>query len=278
MKNAIMSSCTTQIRAIPDAVVWGVEELSGCIHSSQDQTSHYIKNCKEMVRITHFILIVLLCNFNVVSGQKKKIVYDTASGEYSRIGNEVTYNWVYKDSDGATYNLSFSIIFNRGWHYMQEVYKKKNHDHGNYTRFIKNDPFKNDLKVLADQLQKLANRHGISETELALSFVQALPYQETMEGYQRYSVETLIDAKGDCSDTSVLFAGILAVWNYDCIFLNFPDHLAVGIWSESIPGGSYWRHRGRRFYFCETTGTGWRIGFGADDWNTTDDIEEVNFY
>ncbi len=226
-----------------------------------------------------FLLLCLLLSPINGFGQKSKITHDKNGGSYYRSGNKVTYKWEYIDWKGDPKAYQLSLIFRRGWYKMQGVYRKLQHQHGGYNRFVYNDPFKRDLKVLANQLRQLAWSNGGSEVDLALSFVQALPYQSSMGGYQRYAVETLIDAKGDCSDTAVLFAGIMAAWGYSCIFLNFPNHLAVGVWSlNDIPGGTYWEYRGRKYYYCETTGTGWRLGSSPEKYQGWADLESVSVF
>lgn len=221
------------------------------------------------------VLVILILPLNLFG---KQVSPDKNGGTYTRNGSKVTYSWLYEDEFDDTYEVNFTINFARGWNYMQSVYKSKHHEHGRYNRFIQDDPFKEDLKVLARILRKTARNYNTSETRLALSFIQALPYQK-MGGYQRYAVETLIDAKGDCSDTSVLLAGIFSAWGYDCIFIHLPQHLAVGIWSTPIGEGRYYRRRGREFYYCETTGTGWKIGDAPKDYDDVkarlDDVYRV---
>jgi len=144
---------------------------------------------------------------------------------------------------------------------MQEEYRKKNHTlyEGNGSDFIFKDPYSLDLCVIAGAIADVGNRYWLDRVEVALSFVQNLPFQE-MGSYQRYAVETLIDGRGDCSDKSILFAGLLDVWDYDWVFLVFDEHLAIGIWRPcGLPGWRYFFMR-RCYYYCETSGEGWHVG------------------
>jgi len=184
---------------------------------------------------------------------------EKGDAEVIRYDNLVTYRWQQMVPWYGAVTMEIQLNFNRGYDYMQQIYGMKNHGHGDYNRFILNDPFRQDLFVLANELARLANQHGLDEVALALSFVQALSYQE-MGGYQRYAVETLVDGMGDCSDKSVLFAGILAAWGYDAVFIDFPTHLAVGLRCDYNRNGVYWFWNGGRYYFCETTKRGWSIG------------------
>ena len=224
-----------------------------------------------MRNLTLFIIGFFLSATSLLG--QKKVTQDANGGTYERRDNTVTYSWSYEDENGKIHNLSFSINFRRGWKNMQRAYKARKHNHGNYSKFIKNDPFKDDLTVLSSILADIAQNINTNKADLALSFVQALPYQK-MGSYQRYAVETLIDAKGDCSDTSVLLAGIFAAWNYGCVFIHLPNHLAVGLWSSHRSGVHYY-YNGRNYFFCETTGTGFKIGDAAD-LNEAEKIEEVD--
>lgn len=222
-----------------------------------------------------FLVVPLALLSTTATTQTFGTVSESGQGTYTHSGNKITYRWEHPTIQGDVYVMTFSIIYPRGIDYMKSVYGQKLHNHGNYSRFIQRDPFQKDLETVADALRELARKNGLNEIRLALSFVQALPYQDGLGSYQKYAVETLLDTAGDCSDTSVLLAGIFAVWGYDSVFLEFPEHLAVGLWTDPIPGGTYWSHRGRRFYLCETTGTGWEIGFGDPQYRKAT-ISEVN--
>ena len=105
------------------------------------------------------------------------------------------------------------------------------------------------------------------EVSFVLSMVQSLPYtsDEDTKGddYPRYPVETLVEGGGDCEDTSILLASLLRnqnTFNYGCALIVIDDHMAVGIRGEEGVGGRYFEKSGLRYYYCETTGSGWRIG------------------
>lgn len=216
--------------------------------------------------------LILGISTNVVSGQNYSKYQNGNNGINYRRGNTITYEWIYTDAYNEKYSFNFDLYLGADWDYMQKTYKKLKHQHGTYKKFIKQDPFKNTLIVVANQLRRYANKYDLNEGELALSFVQSLPYQEGMRSYQRYAVETLIDGRGDCSDTAVLYAAILGIWNYDCIFLLLPNHLAVGVWSTNYDG-CYWPYRGRKYYYCDTTASDSKIGWCDEYGNSSAEIE-----
>lgn len=130
------------------------------------------------------------------------------------------------------------------------------------------------LSGLVAALRRGAAEAGLDQRETAefvISFVQSVPYafDWTSKGhndYPRYPLETLVDGKGDCEDTSILAAALLRGLGCDVVLLFFPrtlaepGHAAVGVWAEQIPEGVFYRFEGRDYYFLETTGEGWSVG------------------
>ena len=99
--------------------------------------------------------------------------------------------------------------------------------------------------------------------DFVLSFVQSLPYthDDVTTGYdefRRYAIETLIDGGGDCEDTTILVAAILRGLGEKTALIFTPGHIALGV-SGNFTGSSV-THNGTKYYYCETTGTGWRVG------------------
>ena len=115
--------------------------------------------------------------------------------------------------------------------------------------------------------------HGAStdreQISFASTFVQSLPYaldriSTGYRDYSRYPAETLVDARGDCVDTSILLCVALLGGPIDCEvgFFSFDSaatsgpagHLAVAISPENatIEGPSY-RIGGNRYYYIEPT-------------------------
>ena len=191
----------------------------------------------------------------------------------TRWGDEMTYSWVHEERNGSRLRLSTSLVFQRGWQYMQDVYRSIDHGYTAASRFVVQDPFRADLNVLAGGIRQIASEHGLRDVDVALSFVQSLPYQE-VEGYQRYSVEVLIDGKGDCSETAVLLAGLMEALGYSTVFLAYTSHLAVGVWGGADETGTYFLVSGRRYFYCESTGLGFPFGQAPDKYqHTPADIE-----
>ena len=105
-----------------------------------------------------------------------------------------------------------------------------------------------------------------------LAFVQSLPYTSDSvttghDEYPRFPIETLVDDGGDCEDTSILFATLTLIMGYGTIYINPPDHYAVGILGNNLRG-TYWTHpenSNNTYYYCETTGNNFKIGQLPDE-------------
>ena len=99
--------------------------------------------------------------------------------------------------------------------------------------------------------------------DFVLSFVQSLPYtfDDVTTGYdefRRYAIETLIDGGGDCEDTTILVAAILRGLGVETALIFTPGHIALGV-SGNFTGTSV-TYNGTKYYYCETTGTGFTVG------------------
>jgi hypothetical protein len=125
----------------------------------------------------------------------------------------------------------------------------------------------NYMQTLADKLNETATQLGYSscdEVNFVLAFVQSIPYKmdNASIGYQdypRFPVETLVDDVGDCKSHSILFATLMLIMGYGTVFINPPDHLAVGVLGNNLQG-TCCTCNNQTYYYCETTGVGFTIG------------------
>jgi hypothetical protein len=126
------------------------------------------------------------------------------------------------------------------------------------------------IQNLAKELNSTAAKQGYNsydEVSFILAFVQSLPYtsDNVTEGYNeypRFPIETLVDGGGDCEDTSILFASLTLILGYGTVYINPPDHYAVGVLGNNLQG-TYWvypQDSNNTYYCCETTGNGFTIG------------------
>jgi hypothetical protein len=126
------------------------------------------------------------------------------------------------------------------------------------------------VRLLAEKLNETTTDLGYNsydQVSFVLAFVQSLPYTSDnvtagYNEYPRFPIETLVDGGGDCEDTSILFATITLIMGYGTVYINPPNHYAVGILGDNLKG-TYWEYpedSDQKYYYCETTGDGFKIG------------------
>jgi hypothetical protein len=135
---------------------------------------------------------------------------------------------------------------------------------------------------LAYQLRRIAVDNRLTEYEEiqnTLDFVQDIPYAFDKDSidrltnqalgildYWRYPIETLYDENGDCDCKAVLAAALFRLVGFRALLLvSFdPDvaHAAVAVeGAPDFPQTDFFTdNQGRRYYFCETTGSEFTVG------------------
>jgi len=171
------------------------------------------------------------------------------------------YEWSY---DGREWQWTLGIPQSLYDYYVerQRVYTE---DYSIYVTHPNDDEY---IDTLIDKIEEVATNAGYDEMEtvnFAVSFIQSLPYAvdsvtTSYDEYPRYPIETLVDNGGDCEDTSILTAAILNEMGYGTVLLSLPNHMAVGILGSEGMSGTYWEHNSGKYYYLETTGSGWEIG------------------
>ena len=174
---------------------------------------------------------------------------------------EREFGWSY---DGYAWSWSISIQ-KAHYGYFQSLPRPQTDDYSVYVTNQLDDYY---ITALVDRFKEAARKHNLSDYQMvdfAVSFVQNLEYvpdnvNTGYDEYPRYPLETLVDRGGDCEDTSILLASILHEMGYGVVLLALPDHMAVGVKGAENLSGAYWEYEGSRYYYVETTGTGWQIG------------------
>ena len=103
------------------------------------------------------------------------------------------------------------------------------------------------------------------KVNFVLAFVQSIPYvEDKTTGYDefyKYPLETLAEVRGDCEDSSMLFASILSGLGFEVALFNLPGHIAVGVKGKfRLRGFYYVPYKNDKYYYCETTGQGFKLG------------------
>lgn len=183
--------------------------------------------------------------------------------------DEMYFEWEYGDQ-----LWSWSAALPEEW-FDYYASRERPSDPSDYA-VLATDPYDDPLiSQLVCRLREAATEEGYTElqtVEFALAFVQSLDYVQDKVGvgfddYPKFPVETLVDQQGDCEDSSILFAALVHELGYGVVLLFFdhtltnPEvgHVAVGVAASSLPG-TYWSYQDMRYYYVETTNSGWRVG------------------
>ena len=194
------------------------------------------------------------------------------SAETERLEQEFVWDYA-----GQEWTFSLAIPSALYEHYAAKERLPYIHD-GMFAVYA-TDPLQGELvERMAEGLSAAAAREGWSlrqQVEFTLALIQAMEYvaddmSKGVAQYARYPVETLVEQVGDCKDKSILYASLLSAMGIDVVFIVLagePGHLAVGVKGEDF-SGTYYDDQGSRYYYAETTSSGWRIGEMPDEYRS----------
>lgn len=183
---------------------------------------------------------------------------------------ERNFSWYYQGR-----NWSHQIqVPKAAYNYYADLERPPTDDYSVYVTHPLDDAF---IASLAEGFGRAAGQEGFSPRQTVnfiAAFVQSLEYiadpgPEIPYEYPKYPLETLVEQRGDCEDTSILLASILEAMGFDVVLIAPPEHMAVGISERSLPGaffGTYYKYSGRKYYYLETTDPGWFVGELPDEY------------
>lgn len=247
-----------------------------------------------------FILLIALGLWSVLSDG-----LDTSKTENDEIAveNPLEYNEIvsrpisWSDYDNRTYFGDFKFK------YMDYIKSKENKEE--IIPFSEKELYSslknfdsNKLDLIYSTLQKIKNDNNLNRNrfaEVVVSLIQSIPYSFNIPGncngddlpsaYKndiisgvpcisnvRHDILTPLEffylQKGDCDSRTVLIYTILKRFGYDIVILNSElyGHSMIGV---NIPAyGKYKLINGKKYYFWETTNTGWSVGkLPPKNWN-----------
>lgn len=111
--------------------------------------------------------------------------------------------------------------------------------------------------------------------ELILRFIQTdFDYRIDMEqfGYEKpfFCEENFIYEYNDCEDRTILFYYLVRLFTgYQTVILDYPGHTAAAVCIEGDYKGDYVKHDGRKYYVCDPSFVGAKIGMTMPDYKTT---------
>ncbi len=182
-----------------------------------------------------------------------------------------TYQWNFNNKN---WKISLEIPIDEYEHFRDLDVNRAPQNVGTYAMASFVTSSDHVVETLANKLKTLAKSENFNESatvNFILRFVQEnVNYVWDNESkncteYWRYPVETLVEKKGDCEDSSALFASIMDALEYHTVLLFYiveedVGHLAVGIHLKGEGYGEYVIYDTKKYYYCETTSYGFNIG------------------
>lgn len=121
-----------------------------------------------------------------------------------------------------------------------------------------------DVRPLAKALYKAApDKKPETLAAFILAFVQVLPYKadaltSISDETWRSPLQTLVDPGVDCEDSSILYTSLMSGIQQDSALVIVPGHMLTAVSGKYT--GKGFKYRNKRYYFAETTSSGWSIG------------------
>lgn len=230
------------------------------------------------------VLVAIVCAL-LIYGASVTVPFSVTSGESNGDANlemgdgNIEYSWKY---DRQTYTLQTNISYRDYAAYLNDDVRRDQFTYdeipGTCQTFVTSQD--NIIVDISSIISAMAQERGLTREgtiNLVLSFVQSLEYafdEDTagQDEYWRYPVETLYEGAGDCEDMSFLFASIIEAMGYDAVILLFEDHMAVGVACAGA-SGSYYLLDGSRYFYCETTASGWEMGRMPEEYDSAQIIQ-----
>ena len=215
-----------------------------------------------VMRVKRLLLLLMLLMSVSVSLFSHSV---TRVGDYYKI----QHTWKYENEQWSC-SLNISVA-------LYDLYRQRTHYGDDCVHYALSDFDRDCIRNLVKSFREGGRRNGFSDYKNVLNviaFVQSLRYVTDIvskheENYVRYPVETLVDGIGDCEDMAILAAAIMHEMGYDVLFVELPSHLALAVKSSENLQGSYYEYKGSRYYYLETTNTGWAIGQIPDEYRST---------
>lgn len=236
------------------------------------------------VKILLVVSLIVILVQSGIAGNVIDSIFNDGIGRYTPEKTAVTTP--NEKTSGNYYIRSYSWTYGgEDWSYSVSIpettYKKcqkldhRSRDWAQYTNDKSGNLY---LSGLADLFVKDGKAAGHSDYDIimnAVAFVQSLPYTSDdvttgYDNYARYPLETLVDYGGDCEDTAIFMAALLREMGYGVVLFELPRHVAVGVLGGENTRGAYYLYEGKKYYYLETTGDGWKIGQIPDDYQSVE--------
>lgn len=195
------------------------------------------------------------------------------------------FYWDYEGKWHAVWKIPKLYVNDAIWEItkleMEDIQKRKNKDNNfepkKYWQNIYHKIYqlnKDRMDNIVETFRKIKDRYKMSDREIILfilAFIQGIDYMVPGNYFGLVPPPLILaSSKGDCDSKALLLITILKKLNYDAILFHsiIYKHAMVGVWFYG--SGKYIEFRGKKYYFCETTQTGWLLG------QLPPDVDDVN--
>lgn len=178
---------------------------------------------------------------------------------------EKTYTW---NTNGHEATVTLEIPQDLYEYYRNQPHPK-NVTPDMFSAYSLKDRDRQYIHSLVNQLKDASDFKSYSarnDYRNVVAFVQSVEYTSDIDPvtkkiteYPKYPIETLADGKGDCEDTAILTAALLREMGYDVVVVLPTGHAAVAVACDTC-NGYYFPFNGKRYYYLETTGSGYSLG------------------
>lgn len=230
--------------------------------SNADKKVKYIQECNSSLPVSKYTRTFTSLNSQLeytIDLEVKQGIACEASYHRNNL-NEPYYNdYLWKDYWGKVYKMLvdndtklLEPIFEALLSYKEE----KQMDEQEFAYFIVN--FVQNIRYTL--VISGTKEEAISNGGYAAQYIQNNegPFLEKIRFGLQSPAEFLYNLKGDCDTRTVLLYTILSHFGYDVVIINNSEHSMLGIHMPAQ--GEAIRYRGKKYYFWETTNTGWMPG------------------
>lgn len=214
---------------------------------------------------------IIVTGKNTSGTDETKTVEKEITGTY-----KLSYSWKY---DNKYYGFTWTVPY--------DTYKasKNNTDlsrspssSDDRARYVMTDLPDSDVVAHLTNITKTMTEK--ERANCVLKFVQECfwyQYDTDYNGrseYWKYPLETMVDQRGDCEDTAILYCNLMRAMGYDVALLLFEGvyymdngHAASGLCLTTAIPGTTFTVGGKSYYYCETTNDS-DVGEAPKDYTT----------
>lgn len=222
---------------------------------------------------------------------KLKIIKDciaqVPTSNYTRFWKDYNDN-IYSQNIEVKNGIVCEASYNRNQLYVEFTFDNQKYWSNIYSQIVKFDSTQ--MQFIYDYFDKIRIEKELDYMDFAnvvVSFIQSIPYtliistskEEAMSsgGFIREYIENnkgpvvenikygflsplefLHSIRGDCDTRTLTIYCILSHFGYDVVILNCSVHSMIGL---NLPAqGKALKYKGKKYYFWETTSTGWQLG------------------